>query len=50
MLFGRKLTFDWFRQVGQKKAALTAVTFRQLFGFSASWAKHIRLYAIVNAS
>jgi hypothetical protein len=41
MLFGRTLTFDQFRKTGQKKAALTAVSFRQLIGFSASWAKHI---------
>lgn len=41
MIFWGKLTFDGFRQIGQKNAALTAVSFRQLFGFSASWAKHI---------
>jgi hypothetical protein len=29
------------RQIGQKKTALAAVSFRQLFGSSAFWAKHI---------
>ena len=41
MIFGRKLTVDQVRQIGEKKTALTAVGVRQLFGFSASWAKHI---------
>jgi len=28
MLFGRTLTFDWLRQIGQKQAALMAISFR----------------------
>jgi hypothetical protein len=40
MVLGGKLPFDGFRQVGQEKAALAAVSFRALFGFSTSWTKH----------
>ena len=40
MLLRRRLAFRGPRQIGQKQTALTTVTFRQLLGFSASWAKH----------
>jgi hypothetical protein len=41
VVFGGKLAFQGLRQVWQEKTALTAVSLWLLFGFSASWAKHI---------
>lgn len=40
VLFRRDVLFYWFRKIGKKNTALSAIRFGQLFGFSAFWAKH----------
>jgi hypothetical protein len=41
MFFGRTLTFEWFREIEQKKSTLPAVSLWHLVGFSALRTKHI---------